>query len=130
MYGCLFRRLVHFICAHLEQGRHLVDKSTRTAGTAAVHPDFGAVGQEQDLRILTAQLNDAVRRRDELFDRHPGGEHLLHEGHAAAVGQTHACRAGDAEQRFPAVQLLCVDAAQQLLRLLQNMAVVALVCRI
>ena len=128
--GGLFRRLVHLICAHLEQGRHLVDKSTRTAGTAAVHPDFGAVGQEQDLRILTAQLDDAVRRRDELFDCHPGGEHLLHEGHAAAVGQTHACRAGDAEQRLPAVQLLCVDAAQQLLRLLQNMAVVALICRI
>ena len=128
--GGLFGRLVHLIGTHLEQGRHLVDESARAAGAAAVHPDFGAVGQEQDLCILTAQLDDAVRRRDELFDRHAGGEHLLHERHAAAVGQAHAGGAGDAEQRFPAMQLLCVDAAQQLLRLFQNVAVVALIRRI
>ena len=128
--GGLFGRLVHLIGTHLEQCRHLVDESTRAAGAAAVHADFGAVGQEQDLCILTAQLDDAVRRRDELFDRHAGGEHLLHERHAAAVGQAHAGGAGDAEQRFPAMQLLCVDAAQQLLRLFQNVAVVALIRRI
>ena len=34
------------------------------------------------------------------------------------------------QQRFPAVQLLCVDAAQQLLRLFQNVAVMALIRRI
>ena len=128
--GGLFGRLVHLIGTHLEQRRHLVDESARAAGAAAVHADFGAVGQEQDLCILTAQLDDAVRRRDELFDRHAGGEHLLHERHAAAVGQAHAGGAGDAEQRFPAMQLLCVDAAQQLLRLFQNVAVVALIRRI
>ena len=128
--GGLFGRLVHLIGTHLEQRRHLVDESARAAGAAAVHADFGAVGQEQDLCILTAQLDDAVRRRDELFDRHTGGEHLLHERHAAAVGQAHAGGAGDAEQRFPAMQLLCVDAAQQLLRLFQNVAVVALIRRI
>ena len=128
--GGLFGRLVHLIGTHLEQRRHLVDESARAAGAAAVHPDFGAVGQEQDLCILTAQLDDAVCRRDKLFDRHTGGEHLLHERHAAAVGQAHAGGAGDAEQRFPAMQLLCVDAAQQLLRLFQNVAVVALIRRI
>ena len=128
--GGLFSRLVHLIGTHLEQRRHLVDESARAARAAAVHPDFGAVGQEQDLCILTAQLDDAVCRRDKLFDRHTGGEHLLHERHAAAVGQTHAGGAGDAEQRFPAMQLLCVDAAQQLLRLFQNVAVVALIRRI
>ena len=89
------RGLVHLVGTHLQQGRHLVDESARAAGAAAVHADFGAVGQEQDLCILTAQLDDAVRRRDELFDRHTGGEHLLHERHAAAVGQAHTGGAGD-----------------------------------
>ena len=128
--GGLFGRLVHLIGTHLEQCRHLVDESTRAAGAAAVHADFGAVGQEQDLCILTAQLDDAVRRRDELFDRHAGGEHLLHKGHAAAVGQTHASRTGDAQQCLVSVQVLCIDTAQQLLRLFQNVAVVALIRRI
>ena len=122
--------LVHLVGAHLEQGGHLVDESTRAAGTAAVHAHFCAVGQKQDLGILAAQLNDAVGGGHKAFDRHAGGEHLLHEGHAAAVGQTHARRAGNAQQCFLPVQLLGVNAAQQLLRLFQNMTIMSFVCRI
>ena len=58
------------------------------------------------------------------------GHDLLHEGHAAAVGQTHARRAGDAQQGLLPMQLLVVDAAQQLLRLFQNVTIMALICRI
>ena len=122
--------LVHLVGAHLEQGGHLVDESTRAAGTAAVHAHLGAVGQKQDLGILAAQLNDAVGGGHKAFDRHAGGEHLLHEGHAAAVGQSHARRAGNAQQCFLPVQLLGVNAAQQLLRLFQNMTIMSFVCRI
>ena len=122
--------LVHFIGAHLQQGSHLVDESTGAAGTAAVHAHLGAVGQKQDLGILAAQLNDAIGLWHKALDRHAGGEHLLHKGHATAVRQAHTGRAGDAEQRFAAMQLLGINAPQQLLRLFQNMAIMSFVCRI
>ena len=127
---CLLGSLVHFIGAHLQQGSHLVDESTGAAGTAAVHAHLGAVGQKQNLGILAAQLDDAIGLWHKALDRHAGGEHLLHKGHAAAVRQAHTGRAGDAEQRFAAMQLLGINAPQQLLRLFQNMAIMSFVCRI
>ena len=125
-----FRRLVHLVSAHLQQGGHLVDESAGAAGAAAVHPHLGAAGEEEDLGILAAQLDHAVGLGDEPLDRHAGGEHLLHEGHAAALGQAHAGRARNAEQGFGPVEIFAVDPAQKLLRLFQNMAVVTLVGRI
>ena len=125
---CILCCLVHLVGTHFQQGGHLVDKGTGAAGTAAVHAHLGTVGQKQDLGILTAQLDHAVGGRHKALDRHAGGEHLLHKGHAAAVGQTHAGRTGDAQQSLVSVQVLCIDAAQQLLRLFQNMAVMTLVC--
>ena len=122
--------LVHLIGAHLQQGSHLVDEGTGAAGTAAVHAHLGAVGQKQDLGILAAQLDDAIGLRHKALDRHAGGEHLLHKGHAAAVRQTHTGRAGDAEQRLASMQLLGINAPQQLLRLFQNMTIMSFVCRI
>ena len=123
-------RFVHLVGTHLQQSRHLVDEGAGAAGAAAVHAHLGAIGQEQDLGILAAQLNDTVRLGHKALDRHAGGEHLLYKGHAAAVGQTHASRTGNAQQRLLTVHLLGIDAAQQLLRLFQNMAVVPFVCRI
>lgn len=126
----LLGSLVHFLGAHLQQSGHLVDESTGAAGTAAVHAHLGAVGQKQDLGILAAQLNDAIGLWHKALDRHAGGEHLLHKGHAAAVGQAHTGRAGDAEQRLAAMQMLGINAPQQLLRLFQNMTIMSFVCRI
>ena len=54
--------------------------------------------EKEDLGILAAQLDHAVGLGDEPLDRHAGGEHLLHEGHAATLGQAHAGRARNAEQ--------------------------------
>ena len=127
---CVLCCLVHLVGTHFQQGGHLVDEGTGAAGTAAVHAHLGTVGQKQDLGILTAQLDHAVGGRHKALDRYAGGEHLLHKGHAAAVGQTHARRTGNAQQRLLTVQLLGIDAAQQLLRLFQNMAVMPFVCRI
>ena len=124
----LFRGLVHLVGTHLQQSGHLVDEGTGAAGTAAVHADLGAVGQEQDLCVLAAQLDHTVGGGHKPLDCHTGGEHLLHKGHAAAVGQAHTGRTGDAQQSLVSVQVLCIDAAQQLLRLFQNMAVMTLVC--
>ena len=83
-------RLVHLVGAHFEQGGHLVDEGAGAAGAAAVHPHLGAAGQKEDLGVLAAQLDDAVGLGHKPLDRHAGGEHLLHKGDAAAVGQAHA----------------------------------------
>ena len=119
---------VHLVGAHLQKRRHLVDKSTGAAGAGAVHPHLHASGEEQDLGVLTAQLDDAVCARGQTVGGHPGGEHLLHEGDAHALRHAHAGRAGDGQIRRPAVPLR--HPAQQLLRLLQNMAVMPLVCTV
>ena len=124
------RRTVHLVGAHLQQGGHLVDEGAGAAGAAAVHPHLGAAGEEEDLGVLASQLDHAVGLRHEPFDCHPGGENFLHKGHAAAFGQAHARRAGNAQQRLGAVEILAVDPAQQLLRLFQNMAVMTLIGRI
>ena len=76
---------------------------------------------------IRQRVSDALARvRMTAFAKH--GPHLLSGGQKQRVAI--AGGAGDAEQRFPAMQLLCVDAAQQLLRLFQNVAVVALIRRI
>ena len=89
--------LVHLVGTHLQQGSHLVNERAGAAGTAAVHADLGAVGQEQDFCVLAAQLNDAVGAGGQAVGCHAGGENLLHKGHLTAVGQAHAGRAGDGQ---------------------------------
>ena len=118
---------VHFLGAHLEQGGHLVDKGAGAAGTAAVHPHLGAAGEEEDLGILAAQLDDTVGLGGQLFHGHTGGEHFLHKGDAAALGQAHARRTGDGQLDLFTLGKLRRQPAQQLLGLFQDMAVVTLV---
>ena len=128
---CLFRLLgggVHLIGAHFQQRCHLVDEGAGAAGAGAVHPHLHAAGEEQDLGVLAAQLDDAVRPRGQAARRHPGGEHLLDKGDAHALRHAHAGGAGDGQVGRLAV--LVRHPAQQLLRLLQNMAVMPLVCTV
>ena len=104
----LFRCLggfVHLLRAHFQQRGHLVDEGTGAACAGAVHPDLQAVGQEQDLSVLAAQLNDDIRSRSQTVGRHPGSEHLLHKGSLYALRHAHAGRAGDGKHRLPAAAL-------------------------
>ena len=52
----------------LDEGRHLVDKSARSARADTVHPLFNAAGQENNLRILAAQFDDHVHALRNGFD--------------------------------------------------------------
>ena len=67
---CVLCCLVHLVGTHFQQGGHLVDEGTGAAGTAAVHADLGAVGQEQDLCVLAAQLDHAVGGGHKPLDCH------------------------------------------------------------
>ena len=125
--GGFLRRLIHLICAHLQQGGHLVNKCAGAACAAAVHVHFGTVGQEQDLGILAAQLNDAVGTRCQLVGCHAGGKHFLHKGHLAAVGKAHTGGTGDCQLCSAIRQIVLRGAVQQLLAFFQDMAVVALI---
>ena len=125
--GGFLRRLIHLICAHLQQGGHLVNKCAGAACAAAVHAHFGTVGQEQDLGILAAQLNDAVGTRRQLVGGHAGGKHFLHKGHLAAVGKAHTSGTGDCQLCSAIRQIVLRGAVQQLLAFFQDMAVVALI---
>ena len=127
--GSLLGRPVHLVRAHLQQGGHLVDESTRAAGAAAVHADLGAVRQEQDLGILAAQLNDAVGAGHQTVGGHAGREDLLHKGDLAAVHQAHTGRAGDRQVGFAIGQIFGGYFFQQRPAFFQNMAEMPLVCR-
>ena len=89
---------VHLVGAHLQKGGHLVNERAGAAGAAAVHAHLGAACQEQNLGILAAQFNDTVGTRHQAVGRHTGGEHLLHKGHLAAVGQAHAGGTGNGKE--------------------------------
>ena len=128
--GGLLGRLVHLVRGHLQQGGHLVDEGAGTAGTAAVHADLSAVGQKQNLGILTAQLDDAVGSGSQALGGHTGGKHFLHKGDLAAVRQAHAGRPRDGQQCFLAVEILRLHAGQDLAPLLEDMTVVTFVCGI
>ena len=104
----LFRCLggfVHLLRAHFQQRGHLVDEGPGAAGAGAVHPDLHTVGQKEDLGILAAQFDDNVRPRCQTVGRHPGSEHLLHEGSLHVLRHAHAGRAGDGKHRLPAAAL-------------------------
>ena len=121
------RGLVHLVGRHFQQRGHLVDKRAGAAGAAAVHAHLGAAGEEEDLRVLAAQLDDHVGVRRVGFGGHPGGEHLLHKGHAAGPGQAHTCRPGDGQQRRPALRYLFVQAGQHFGGLFHDVGKVPLV---
>ena len=82
----------------LQQGRHLVDKGARAAGTDAVHAFLQAAGEIDDLGILTAQLDCHIRLRIEGFQRPGNGHDLLHEANAHGLGQ--GDRAGTRDPRL------------------------------
>ena len=122
--------LVHLVEREIEQRCHLINERTGAAGTGAVHAHFQPAGEEEDLGVLAAQLNDHVRVGDELHGGDSGGVNLLHKGEAARFRHAHAGRTGHRELGRFAVQHLRLDFAQQFrhfLRDLRKMPFVGLV---
>ena len=95
------RELVEFGRRYVQQDGHLVDKSAGAARTGAVHALLQLAGEEDDLRILAAELNDDIGLRNVYADSLAGGEHLLHEINIRGFRHAQTGRAGDrtAERR-------------------------------
>ena len=86
---------VHLLGADIQQGCHLVDEGAGTSGTASVHPLLQASGEEDDFRILAAQLDDRIGVRLILHDCFVGGKDLLHKINAGILCQTQSGRTGN-----------------------------------
>ncbi len=124
---CLAGCFIHLGRIHLQQGRHLVNESTRAAGTGSVHPHFCAVGQKQNLGIFTTELNDAVSAGVEPVGCHALCEHFLYKGYLARIGQAHARRAGNGQNGFAIRQVFIHNISEHFLTLFQDVAVMALI---
>ena len=88
---CLFgtqSQFVHFGNGNIEKRRHLIDKGARPARTAPVHALFGSARQENNFRVLAAQLYRRVRVGIIMSNRDKSSLYLLHEGNAALFRQT------------------------------------------
>ena len=106
LFGCLchFVQLIH---AHVQQGRHLVDKGTGTAGTAAVHTLLHAAGEEDDLGIFAAQFNHHIGFGIPPLHRQKRRMHFLHKGQPRRLCQTQTGRTGDADTELDVRIFLC-----------------------
>ena len=89
--------LIQLVYADIQQRCHLVDKSARTAGTAAVHALFHTAGKEDDLGILAAQLNDGIGFGTAFLDGEKCGVDFLHKGQLRRLRQPQTGRTGDAD---------------------------------
>ena len=92
---CVLGKFVQLGRRHVEQHRHLVDEGARAARARAVHALLQLAGQEHDLGVLAAQLDDHVRLRHVHADRLAGGKHFLHEVDVRGLGDAEARRARD-----------------------------------
>ena len=97
---------VHLVGGHFQKGGHLVNERPRPSGAGTVHPDLHAAGEEEDLRVLAAQLDHHVRAVRQPVCRHPGRIDLLDKGRLNALRHTHARRTGNGQLCLSA-ELLC-----------------------
>ena len=124
-------------CGNLQLGVDLVDDGAGTAGALVVHRRnlLLAAGvlvflEDDDLRVLAAELDDGVDFGMELLDRERNRSDFLHELGADQVGQRAATRAGDEDAaivRSDADFILhALEELEQLLRLLGLVALIIL----
>ena len=120
-------KLVELAGGHVEQHGHLVDESACAACTGAVHTLLQLAGQEHDLCVLAAQLDDHVRLRHMYAYRLAGGEYFLHEVDVRRLGNAEARRTGDraADRRIRADGLARI--LHQLDRLFAHLGEMALI---
>ena len=98
----LLRQSVHVVHADIEQASHLVNESTRTSGTVAIHANVRrlALLDKHQLGILTAYVNESTRFRIERLERTRHGNHFLHKLHGKAVSDAHGTGTSKADVEF------------------------------
>ena len=75
----------------VEQGGHLVDEGTRSAGTRTIHALLGDRLEVSDLGILAAELQEDVGVRVPVLDGRGLGHDLLDECEAQGLGGSQTC---------------------------------------
>ena len=98
---------VQLLGCHIQQRCHLVDEGAGAAGTAAVHPLLQSAAEEDDLGILSAQLDDRIGVRFILHHRFVGSKYLLYKVDAGILGKSQTCRTGDGYLKRSVQKLLC-----------------------
>ena len=80
----VFGQNVHIVCGDAEKSRHLIDERPGPSGAGAVHAhlETAGAGEKEYLRVLAAELNDAVCARKQRVNSGARGVYLLDEGDA------------------------------------------------
>ena len=128
----LLAEAVQFGHVHVQKRGHLVDERARAAGAAAVHALLHGAGravEEDDLRVLAAQLDHHIGVRRQRTHQLAHHEHFLLERQIRRLGQTNARRAGDGRAQKAALRerRKIGEHLQYLLPRLRIVALVALV---
>ena len=108
----------------------MVNEGTGTAGAGAVHTGFQCTVQENDLGVFAAQLNDHIGIGGILFSGNLCCIDFLHKVNIAALGHTHAGRAGDHQVMLGFSGKAVFDSGEHLHYLGCNLGEMALIGRI
>ena len=100
-------QLVQLLGCHIQQCCHLVDEGACASGTAAVHPLLQSAAEEDDLGILSAQLDDRIGVRLILHHRFVGSKYLLYKVDTGILSKSQSCRTGDGSLKWTIQKLLC-----------------------
>ena len=102
-------------------------KGPGAAGAGAVHPHFHRAGEEQDLGVLAAQLDDHIGVGYVLLHSSPGGVHLLDKGDVQVLRQAHARRTRHTQAGQFFLGELLLDTGKHPRSLFGNLGIVPLV---
>ena len=97
---CVSGALVHFLRRHMQQRGHLIDKRARAARAGAVHAYLHRALQEQDFRILAAQLDDDVRPGQVTIRCNFGEMCIRDRRYTYKVDLSNATEAGDIQREY------------------------------
>ena len=89
---CLHRQFAHLLVFYAHQHTHLVDESTRSAGTVAVHAQFhiSVFLEEDNLRILAANIDERLSLRMSRTGIDRCSHHLLYKLRLELFGSSHS----------------------------------------
>ena len=89
---CLHRQLAHLLVFYAHQHTHLVDESTRSASTVAVHAQFhiSVFLEEDHLRVLATNIDERLSLRMSRTGIDRCCHHLLHKLRLELFGSSHS----------------------------------------
>ncbi len=100
-------QFVQFLQGYIQQGSHLIDEGSCAACAAAIHSLFNSSGQEKDLCVFSAQLDDSIHVFLKVFHGYLGGKNLLNKFQPGIPGQSQSGRSCDGDlQTVPFQQII------------------------